>query len=228
LKYVQNKELLCLSETVFSKNELSSAQWLTVRSQWRNEYPQPENAFAYERITYTNESHCRECGAGLVQSNPFRIKKAPKWGNRHFMMLNWVEDELFTDQAVKTLFSESHVSGITFTDVHNSKGELTFPEIQQMVITGLLPPAISLNGQSIDKVFTCAQCGTLKYHPTGIGMHSFRREAFENAPDIVKTSEVYGWGHGASRLILVNQKVYRLIIQNKLDRSLVFEPVLLV
>ena len=29
--YVRNKKLVCLSETIFSKNELSAAQWLTVR-----------------------------------------------------------------------------------------------------------------------------------------------------------------------------------------------------
>ena len=30
--YVQKKELVCLSETVFAAKELSDAQWLTVRS----------------------------------------------------------------------------------------------------------------------------------------------------------------------------------------------------
>jgi hypothetical protein len=96
-----------------------------------------------------------------------------------------------------------------------------------MVVTDILPSGISLNGQSVDKVFMCPKCGTLKYHPTGIGMHSFHREIFKNAPDIVKTHEVLGWGHSASRLIIVNQKVYQLITQNKLDKGLVFEPVLL-
>lgn len=227
-EFVENKKLICLSETIFSKNELSAAQWLTVRSQWRNGYPQPENAFAYTHITYSDQAHCTECGAGLVQVNPFRIKKAPKWGNRHFMMLNWIDDELFVDASVKTVFCNNCVSGITFKEVHSKKGEMAFPEIQQMVITDILPPGIRLNGQSIDEVFICAKCGTPKYHPTGIGMHSFQREIFMNAPDIVRSNEVFGWGHGADRLILINQKVYQLITQNKLDRGLVFAPVLLV
>ena len=228
LKYVQNKKLLCLSETFFSKNELSCAQWLTVRSQWRNGYPQPESAFQYEHITYSDKTYCKDCGAGLIQVNPFRIKKTPKWGNRHFMMLNWVEDELFADELVKTIFQSNHVSGILFREVHDKKGEIFFPQIQQMVITEILPPGISVNGQSTDKIFICTTCGTPKYHPTGIGMHSFRKESFKNAPDIVRTHEVFGWGHSASRLIIVNQKVYQLITQNKLDRGLVFEPVLMV
>ena len=105
---------------------------------------------------------------------------------------------------------------------------MAFPEIQQMVITDILPPGIRLNGQSIDEVFICAKCGTPKYHPTGIGIHSFQREIFMNAPDIARSNEVFGWGHGADRLILINQKVYQLITHNNLDRGLVFAPVLLV
>ena len=57
-QYVQEKNLLCTSETYFSKKELSSAEWLTVRSQWRNGYPQPEGSFQYEHITYSAEDHC--------------------------------------------------------------------------------------------------------------------------------------------------------------------------
>ena len=144
------------------------------------------------------------------------------------MMLNWIDDELFVDESVKTVFCNNHVSGITFKEVQSKKGEISFPEIQQMVITDILPPGIMLDEQSIDEIFVCAKCGTPKYHPTGIGMHSFQREIFKNAPDIVRSNEVFGWGHGADRLILINQKVYQLITQNKLDRGLIFAPVLLV
>ena len=227
-KFVQSESLLCLSETIFSKKELSSAEWLTIRSQWRNGYPQPEDEFEYEHITYSNSNHCHECGAGLIQVNPFRIKNVPKWGNRHFMMLNWIPDELFVDETVKRVFQCNNVSGVLFGEVHDKKGQYSLPQIYQMNVAGTLPPGITVNNQSIDTVLACSNCGTQKYHPTGIGMHSFRRRSFENAPDIVRTNEVFGWGHSASRLIIVSQKVYQLIVGNKLDKGLVFQPVLLV
>lgn len=226
-QYVQTNSLMCLSETAFSQKELSSAEWLTVRSKWRNGYPQPENAFKYEQITYSSTQYCSECGAGLVQNNPFRIKQPPKWGNRHFMMLNWVEDELFVDKVVKELFLEKGITGVLFQKVQDKHGTQTVELIDQLLITHVLQPGILVN-ESIDKVMLCPNCKTLKYHPSGIGAHAFHREIFEGVPDIVKTAEVFGWGHSAPRVILVNQKTYQLIIQNKLDRGLVFEPVLLV
>lgn len=226
-QYVQTNNLLCLSETVFTKKELSSAEWLTVRSQWRNGYPQPEDSFQYEHITYSAADHCSECGVGLKQINPFRIKQPPKWGNRHFMMLNWVADELFVDESVKNLFMESGVTGAAFKEVQNRNGIKKLEQIDQLLITHVLQPGIALN-ESIDRVMRCPKCETIKYHPSGIGGHTFQREIFAGVPDIVKTAEVFGWGKSASREIIINHKVYQLITQRKLDRGLVFEPVFLI
>lgn len=47
-------------------------------------------------------------------------------------------------------------------------------------------------------------------------------------PDICRTHEDWGWGKGADRLILISQRMYRTIVDNRLDRSLVFEPIQLI
>lgn len=226
--YVQSRKMLCLSETTFSKKELSSAQWLTVRSKWRNGYPQPEGAFGYQSITYSDGNYCNECGAGLIQTEAFRMKAAPKWGNRHFMMLNWVEDELFADEVAKSVLQGCGITGVSFREVKNKTGTEILPGVEQLIVPYILRPGIVAQRRSIDKIFQCTSCGIPKYHPTGIGMHAFKREIFENAPDVVKTGEVFGWGHSAPRLIIVSQKVYRAIIENHLDRGLVFSPLELV
>lgn len=227
-QYVNEKRLLCHSETIFSQLELSNAEWLTVRSKWKNGYPQPEASFAYESITYSSKSFCSQCGAGLTQVNPFRIKSIPKWGNKHFMMLNWIPDELFVDESAKDILQQNDVSGISFWPVHNKTGRETLSRIYQIAITDILHPGIRIDAQSIDTVIECPNCGIPKYHPTGIGMHSFKREIFDGASDVVKSFEVFGWGRSACRLIIINQKTYQLLIQHKLDKNLVFEPVMLV
>ena len=63
---------------------------------------------------------------------------------------------------------------------------------------------------------------------TGIGMLKFKKSIFDNAPDIVKTSEVFGWGKSAPHEILLRNSMYRFIVENHLDRGLIFEPIILV
>ena len=50
----------------------------------------------------------------------------------------------------------------------------------------------------------CEKCGAVKFHPNGIGMLKMKRSTFDNAPDIVKTAEFFGWGCGADRNIVVD------------------------
>lgn len=227
-EYLIKRKLICLSETVFTKNELSKAEWLTVRSQWRCGYPQPEGAFAYETITYTRRDHCNECGSGLVQVNAFRIKKPPKWGKRHFMMLNWVEDEIFVSDIAKNVLLCESVTGISFREVEDKKGAEIYTDVSQLVVSSVLSEGVIEERRSVDEAPICPHCGIKKYHPTGIGMLAFHKGIFENAPDIVKSGEIFGWGHGASRVILVRQNVYQLIIANHLECGLVFEPIELI
>ena len=219
------KTIICLSETCFTKSELKAAQWLRVRCKWRNGYPQPEDGFGYEKITYTDECHCKECGSGLAQIDSFRMKKEPKWGKRHFMALNWVEDELFANETAKALLQDARFSGIEFREVRNKNGSQVLPDVYQLVIPNLLDAGLEPDRPSVDEIHICPYCGVAKYHPTGIGMLAFKGDIFHNAPDIVKTTEVFGWGHSASREILIRQNVYQFLTANHLDRGLVFEPV---
>lgn len=218
----------CLCETHFTKQELKDAEWLTIRSKWHNGYPQPESAFGYLSITYDDAQLCRECGAGLVQKDSFRLTKAPKWGTRHFFSLNWVFDELFVDDTARNILESSGLTGFRFLPAKNKRGTEELPGVHQLAIEALTQPGVVTGGRDINKIHTCSVCGRTKYQPTGIGMHSFRREALDSMPDICRTHEDWGSGHGADRLILISQRMYRLITDNRLDRSLVFEPIQLV
>ena len=221
-------DALCLSTTIFTKQELKEAEWLRVRSKWHNGYPQPESAHGYHEITYDTSQLCQKCGAGLVQKDSFRLTKAPKWGARHFFSLNWVSDELFVDDTARVILEGSSLTGFHFLPVKNKRGTEELSGVQQLSIEEIAAPGIVTGGRDIDEVNTCAVCGRTKYHPTGIGMHSFRREALNGMPDIGRTHEEWGWGAGADRIILISQQMYRLIVDNRLDRSLVFEPIQLI
>ena len=223
--YVQTHKLFCSSETLFSDDELRSAAWMTVRSQWRRGYPQPESNFQYETITYSREHWCSECSSGLVQIAPFRMLKPPKWGKRHFMELNWVGDEIFVDAIAKKVLQDVGITGMSFCEVRSKNGKEVLEGIEQLVVSSILEKGMIKDRSSIRDYSVCPQCNTKKYVPSGSGMLAFKKEIFEHSPDIVKTAEVFGDGHYIARIVLINQKVYRAIVDNHLERGLVFEPI---
>jgi len=220
--------VICTSETIFSKEELSKAQWLQVRSTWHYEYPQPEGDFFSKNFTYSFDGYCAACGSGLTQTAPFRVKKAPKWGKRSFCQLNWIDDELFLSESAKNVFTDNGIDCISFMPVLNKAGKEELPDFYQLIIPTILESALIAEPPVIDDITACPHCGVTKYHTRGNGMLRFKKEAFANAPDIVKTAEVFGWGSGASRQIIISQKVYQMITKNRMDRDLVFEVVELV
>lgn len=224
-KYARQKDLSVLSETIFSKEELQKAEWLTVRSTWHYEYPQPENDNRYLEITYKNG--CRKCGCGLNQSDAFRMKKPPKWGKRHFLMMNWVGDELFVDEIAKS-FLQKEFPYLSFREVKNKSGNEAYSSVFQLVISTLPSEGIIEQQRHIRQVLVCPDCGRKKYHPNGEGMLQMHRSVFENAPDIVKTAEWFGWGCGADREIIINKKMYRFLLVHHLEKCLSFSPIELV
>ena len=224
-RYIKMYGISTITETEFSKNELSQAEWLRIRSIWKNGYPQPENDYAYEELTYTREQCCDECGCGLIQIDAFRLNKQTNWGKRHFFELNWVGDEIFTSNIAKTVFDKNKITGITFRCVKNKSNTDRIPDTYQLAVPFLLEKGLDLERTVFKKIYICPQCKETKYLHSGRGPIAFKKEIFTDAPDIVKTQEIFGDGHYATRLILIRQKVYQTIIENNLEKGLVFEKV---
>lgn len=224
--YIKEKDLFCSSETVFTTDEMNNSEWLRVRSQWRFGYPQPESAFQFETITYTRDNHCSKCGCGLNQVDAFRFKQLPKWGKRHFLMLNWIEDELFVSDAAKSVLQQ--FSGMEFAEVQNKTGMQSLPGVSQILIPTVLPKGLVEDNSPIRNKQICEHCGAVKYTTTGIGMLTFKKNIFSGAPDVVKSYEVFGDRRLAFRMLFVRQAVYQAILANKLDKNLVFEPLNLI
>ena len=225
-EYMIKTKLTCLSDMIFSKEELQEAQWMRVRSIWRTGYPQPEDCYKYETITYTRDHYCCHCGVGLEQIDAFRIKRVPSWGRRHFFSLYWIEDEFFVSDLAKNAMQDAGITGITFRDVKNASGKQIYTGIQQLSIPTVLEEGLVESDTFIRSIRVCPECGTKKYLLNGSNKMIFRKEIFEKAPDVVKTAEFFGgMPKAAGRRILISQRTYRAIVDNHLDRSLLFYPI---
>lgn len=226
--FVKKYKLFRTFETHYANEEITSAPWLYTWCRWRCGYPQPELVFTTENTTYSIPDECRMCGSGAVQIAPFRIKKTPKWGKRAFMELNWIGDELFLSGSAKQVLETNGITGISFEKVLSKNGKETLEDVFQMKISTILPAGLVEEKTCLTKSYICPACGQKKFVPSGRGQFAYRKEIFDNAPDVVKTAEIWGDMHYAVRMICIRQNVYQTIVQNKLDRGLVFEPLLLV
>lgn len=212
------------SYTVFTKKELREAPWLKIRSKWEFAYPQPERKDGYREGVYA-PGYCPDCSS-LIQIGSFRIKKAPKWGRRNFAMLYWVGDELFVNDRVKDVFQKEGISGISYLPVMNKNGSEILPGVHQLLFSTVLENGLVIN-EGVAEISACMYCGVEKYLASQRNILTYRKEVFENAPDFVKSGEVFGAGHYAAHRLFIRQRVYQLLCKHSLLQGLAFEPVAL-
>ena len=223
--FVKEYNLLCITETVFSKEELRSAEWLSVRSVWHYDYPQPEDD--YREITFDGKM-CPSCWGGLTQIDDFRFKRPPKWGKRHFCSTNWETDVLFLSGETRSSLESENIPGITYRTVKNKRGTEIYLDIYQLVIANILPEGIVSELSPIKCKNVCDNCGRTRFVQHGRGQFTYHKEIFENVPEIVRSGEVFGEGGHNERLTFISQRIYRMITESKMDKSLEFQPICLI
>jgi len=228
--YMESHNAIIIPNAVYARNEINSAQWLTIRSSWGNLYPQPEDDMKYISTTYDSVDYCEGnepsyyCRKGLIQKESFVLKKEPNWGSRNFMMLHWVADELFMSPKAEDVLKSSNLKGFEIYNVL-SKSKKELEGIKQIFVKTYLPEGFSAD--SIERKLTCPKCNFTKYWPK-TGALRFHKRIFEGVQgDIVKTTDKFG-ETGCDSLILIAHKFYDVIKNAKLDRGLVFEPIELI
>lgn len=195
--------------TNFTKKELDNSPYIIYGSVWTNGYPMEDGDGGYMETTYDNSDLCAECGTGLVQKEPFRLKKKPKWGKKKLFELEWIYDEIFAEKefyidALKPL-------GIGYRDVLLYKDDSVIDNCVQLKI-----PITNLDINFDKQRFEiCSKCNSKKFHPQIEGYFpSFKGDKFPNEP-ILKSKELYGSGGASNRWIFVSQEIRKLLNENK-------------
>ena len=223
--YYFKENITPIIDVIYTKDEYNKAQWYSFRPKYRFEYPQPEDDFAYKGVSYNDSKFCNNCGGGLTQKDSFRITKTPKWGKRCFLMLNWIEDEIFINTIAKDILVANNITGLNFLEVINHKKNLVFDDIHQIYVKNELKPGLLNLKQSVKESQNCNVCGSVKYIYSGKGL-TFKKEIFDNLNyDILKTNESFGEGHICARKIIISKKLYQVIKNNSLDKDVEFEPI---
>ncbi len=244
---MKNEQAVITDRAIFTEEELETAEWLAVSSEWVTQYPEPKENMDYVYQTYDTASYCAGrppkfyCRQGLTQKADFVVKKAPNWSTRAFCRLNWVGDELFLSDKAKEKLSESGLKGFSFRPVlkpshvphgnlktvHAPHGNLNtgdepHADFSQLFIENIAE--IGLSASSVQHEYVCPDCGRKKVMLNS-GFLEVTSENLRNAAaDIVKSAEKIG-GIGCDSLILISARFFRFLRENRLDSGLVFTPV---
>ena len=228
--FMRENDAVDVISAIYGQTELDNSKWLSLKSEWWSQYPEPQNNAGYLFTTYDVTEFCKGtddgyyCGKGLRQAHPFVIARKPNWGARNFMMLNWVSDELFVSQKTFKILQDSGLTGFSLWNVMN-KQQIPYDNVKQLYVETQLPKGV--DRQSIAQVCVCPNCGFEKYI-TKPGPVRFKKELFYDLKcDIVRTTDKFG-ERGCDSMILVSKEFYRVVINNKLDRGLIFEPIELI
>jgi hypothetical protein len=191
-------------KTLFSPEEVANATHLELVPEWHHGYPQPDQGFGFLDVTYDLTGYCIECGVGLKQKAPFRMKREPKWGRRGILQLNWVFDEFFVTPDVWSAIFEPQ--GIPCRPVMNTRGgelntvvQIVVEEEVGILTAGLTPQR-------------CVTCERVKYLPATRGF--FPALVSQPARPIAKTRESFGSGASAHKCVLVSQALARAVAES--------------
>jgi len=185
--------------TKFTDSELGDAKYLMMGPSWHHGYPQPEDDFGYKQMTFDLTDCCKPCGIGKKQTAPFRMKKAPNWGRRSILQMNWIFDEYFVKPDVwKAIFQPL---GINCRPVllHRTGQEL------DSVVQLDIPQLVTLLMDSEDHAFErCMFCDRKKYkHVTDF----FPSPAPVDFP-LFKSVQYFGSGASAHRAVVLSNALY--------------------
>jgi hypothetical protein len=198
---------------IFTDDEKNNAKYLVILVNWDNGYPMPDGDGGYKKLTYDDTNYCNTCGIGLMQKEPFRLRKAPNWGgHKKVFSLNWVYDELFVrkdfyDNLLKPL-------GIGSKEVLLYKKETVIEDTVQLVIPNT-DAALNLEDCPFQ---VCKDCNRKRYDLINNGFFPEFNEHVGSLP-ILKSLEWFGTGANARKYIIVSQELRREFVKNKISAT---------
>lgn len=209
--------------TIFTQEEIKSAEWLRLTPIFEQGYPQPADTMAWRESTF--ELVCQECGVIYHQKAPFRLAKEPRMGRNEFLTLYWAY-ALFCTPKVVTIFRESELYGYETVDalIHKTSQP-------SRIVTQLRFPLIASPGlaeEDKQQPDYCEQCGITKYAYHKVGYMHYQRASLQPNTDFQMTNEWFGsGGKNAFREFLVSSRVAKLVLEQGW-RGVTFKPLQLI
>jgi hypothetical protein len=210
----------------FTRKEILSAEWVWLKPAYFDEeiYPEPQMEHKlWEKASFDYENECSVCGTGLLQKSSIRLKGEPNLKDNDFISVFWIYLIFARPRALETL-TKNGVTGFEIFPVINHSSNMPLETIKQMKVINELRPGLITDNLKLadvermtdDNNFTHEPypCGHIKYYGTDLVMMKYKRNIFDNCPDLVRTSEWFGTGHSAIQSILASAKFVKVYMEN--------------
>jgi hypothetical protein len=189
-----------------------------------------------EGTSYDETAACPECGDGVRQLSPLRLKnkEVPKPG----ALLGGIRDQVLVHATLAREMCSVGLTGVLFEPVLDAGGG-PLPWRQLVVERSMPPMTLATRGVVRGRGSAegpCVRCGCDGYFDSGADpfVPMYDATALEDLPDFALTAERFGtgaWGsaapgqrHLASRRIIVRPAVYAFFRERKV-RGVRFTPV---
>jgi hypothetical protein len=213
----------------FAESEFLSAKWLLARNSTSKVIP--ANCETIDRC---------ECFVGLnkigipygrhmVQNEPYVIKSPIKWGRSAFVSAMYHEERLFCNSSIRAILTAEQITGIEFDPVYKKATMKPMEDIYQLKYTHTVPDGAIVSFVGMEG-YVCDQCGMHMLRQS-MEKNSFalKHDFIDESIDIWETQSMFLGeksmppvdGH---RELIISQKFYRFLKENKFDRGFHFEP----
>ncbi len=219
LKNHRGKLTNIYTSSVFTVKEINDSDYLSIILANKG-YPQPQqNIESYREKTF--EINCSSCGYKDKQITSFRIKDEPKWKkNEVLFSLYWEYDSVF----VKKEFYEKifRPLNIDHRDVLIHKSGKVAETVVQL-IPPISPSSLLMKDSWYSKhAETTNCCNRIRYTSTiGDFLPSFE---FNPNISICLTQEIFGSEGNTFRKIIVNKKIFNLLVERETINKLTSAP----
>lgn len=212
----------------YSKQEIESAEWLTVRSKGKKvQWEYEEDAFrkdcSYKRL-FVKELYYRHS----TQVNILSASKAIKWGaKQYFSGPNAADDFLFCSGKAKELL-KGRWEGLEFWPVRKYNSTKYISDLYQLVFNDYLPLEAISGGKDIQ----CKGCGKkIMRFTEGIQKLEIKKEYLNNSLKVYRTDDVLTEelkGCTTFSLNIVPREFYQYCEANQMNWGMIYEPIKLI
>lgn len=205
----------------FSSKELLEAEFLMMRPKRQSIDIENEDAFQYGCKWISRWGH--EFMRHEEQVKELVVKKVPPMKKNNAF---WCESTgfsiIFADIRIRELAEENSLMGIEFKNIFLKNGKCS-DEFFQMTSSNILKKECIAWGYG-EKIEHCTKCGKEQYVIDNAWQLHLDFSKIEKQSDLYVTESIFGEGI-ARPIYVISQKFYRLLVENKLNRSVTFYPV---